>query len=553
MQILRLEKQLAASHKNLLSVSAFIVAFSLSTTGVLAQDYDLVILNGRVMDPETRYDGIANVGVKDGLITTISKEDLQGTHTIDATGHVVTAGFIDQHFHWTRPVGYKLALRDGVTTAMDLEAGADGRFINDWYEMHAGRSQVNYGTASSHEFARAAVLDGHSGGFDAPGAVLSARAGENWADGVLDIDTGNAALEIIDNGLRLGAVGVASTVGYFPGATAREMFEVQRLGGHYGRATFVHTRYTPGTSTTTVNGIQEVLANAAALDVPLSVNHFNNDGWRQVQELISGLQRQGYNIWGEYYPYAAGSTTINAAFVAPEVWIDELGNAYEETLQDPETGDFYDLARYQKDVAENPTKQIILYKMPVEDIPAWVALPGVVMASDAMMVPGGWDQLPWDIDYKDIPNAHPRTAGSHGKSLRLAREHDIPLMHVLATFSYNVAKHLGDTGLKAMQTRGRMQEGMVADIVVLDPASVRDNSDYNVGTLPTTGIPYVVVNGTLVVKDSKVLADVFPGEAIRFPIQEEGRFAPLQDSAWARDNLIMPEASHALFEDIIAD
>ncbi|WP_164662322.1 amidohydrolase family protein [Tropicibacter sp. Alg240-R139] len=536
-----------------LSAATVIGVGLFTASGAIAQDYDLVILNGRVMDPETRYDAIANVGVKDGQIAAITKDDLSGTKTIDASGHLVTAGFIDQHFHWTRPVGYKLALRDGVTTAMDLEAGADGRFINEWYEMHAGRSQVNYGTASSHEFARAAVLDGHSGGFDAPGAVLSARGGKNWADGVVDLETGNEALGIIDQGLRLGAVGVASTVGYFPGATAREMFEVQRLGGSYDRATFVHTRYTPGTSTTTVNGIQEVLANAAALDVPLSVNHFNNDGWRQVQELIIGLQNQGYNIWGEYYPYAAGSTTINAAFVAPEVWIDELGNSYEETLQDPETGEFYHRARYEKDVVEDPTKQIILYKMPVEDIPAWVALPGVVMASDAMMVPGGWDQLPWDIAYEDIPNAHPRTAGSHGKSLRLAREHDIPLMHVLATFSYNVAKHLGDTGLKSMQIRGRMQEGMAADIVVLDPRNVIDNSDYYVGTLPTTGIPYVVVNGAVVVEDSKVRADVFPGEAIRFPVQEEGRFVPLDESVWARDNLNMPEASHEMFEDITAD
>jgi len=102
-----------------------------------------------------------------------------------------------------------------------------------------------------------------------------------------------------------------------------------------------------------------------------------------------------------------------------------------------------------------------------------------------------------------------------------------------------------------MQVRGRIQEGMVADIVVLDPKGVHDNSDYNVGTLPTTGVPYVVGNGTVVVEDSKVLADVFPGEAIRFPVQEEGRFVPLDKNAWARDNLNMPEAAHKLYENIM--
>lgn len=513
-----------------------------------AQDYDLVILGGRVMDPETLYDTTANVGVKDGRIVVITKDVISGVETIDAAGHVVTAGFIDQHFHWTRPVGYKLALRDGVTTAMDLEAGANGLRIDEWYAMHDGRAQLNYGTASSHEFARANVLDGYTDGLDAPGSIIEGRSGRNWADGVLDLDTGNRMLEIIDEGLRQGALGVASTVGYFPGATARELYEVQKVGARFGRPAFVHTRYTPGTATTTVNGIQEILLNAVALDAPVSVSHYNNLGWRLVQELLVKLRAQGHNVWGEYYPYAAGSTTINAAFIRPEVWIEELGHRYEDTLQDPDTGKFYDRARYEKDVAENPSKQIVLYKMPPSEIAGWVAMPGAVMASDAMPLPGGWDQLPWDIPYDEIPNLHPRTAGAHGASLRIARENDIPLMHLLATFSYNVARHLGDTGLEAMQERGRMQEGMVADIVVLDPETVTDNATYAQGTLATTGIPYVVVNGVTVVRDGEVLPDVFPGQPIRFPIEAESRFEPLSEEVWSTEYLVAPVGFHGLDE-----
>ena len=108
-----------------------------------AQKYDLVINNGPVMDPETRYDGIANVGIKNGRITAITKSKITGKQSIDAKGLVVAAGFIDTHFHWTRPLGYKLALRDGVTTAMDLEAGVYGPLLGDWYNMHEGKSQVN--------------------------------------------------------------------------------------------------------------------------------------------------------------------------------------------------------------------------------------------------------------------------------------------------------------------------------------------------------------------------------------------------------------------------
>ena len=513
----------------------------------LAEDYDLVILGGRVMDPETQYDAVANVGVKDGRIAVITKQKIKGQETIKARGLVVAPGFIDTHFHWPRPVGYKLALRDGITTPMDLEWGAFGPRVGEWYDMHEGRAQANYGTASGHEAARAVVLDGVETALDAPGSGLDARAGKGWAFGVLDLEGGNRLLQILDDGLRQGALGNCSTLGYWPGALAREMFEVQKLAGRYGRFTAVHTRYTPGTSTTEVNGAQEILANAVALDAPAVINHFNNPGWDLVQELLVRLRAEGHNVWGEYYPYAAGSTTINAAFIRPEVWIEKLGNRYEETLQDPLTGEFMDQAKYEAELAADPTKVIVLYKSPPEDIPKWVALPGVVAASDAMpAVPGDWDQLAWDTPYEDLPNTHPRLAGTHGKSLRIARENDIPLMHVLATFSYYPAKYLGATGLEAMQERGRLQKGMVADITIFDPKKVKDNATYLKGTLPTSGIPYVVVNGTLVVKNSKVLPDVYPGQPIRFPVEEKGRFEPVSGEAWSAKYLVPSTGFHAL-------
>lgn len=489
------------------------------------------------MDPETGFDGIANVGIKGDRIAIITDDQISANKTIDATGLVVAPGFIDSHWHWPRPVGYKLALRDGVTTAMDLEAGVMGRRVGEWYDMHDGRSQLNYGTGSGHEFARGYVLDDFTDGFDAPGSVVEGRSGANWALGVLDVDTGNEMLSVIDEGLRQGAVAIASTVGYFPGATAREMFEVQRVGANYGRPTAVHTRYTPGTVTTEANGAQEILTNALALGAPAIINHYNNPGWELVQELLARLRSQGYNVWGEYYPYAAGSTTINAAFIQPENWVETLGNSYEETMQDPETGEFYTYETYQEDLAKDPTKTIVLYKMPPDDIPSWIAMPGVVLASDAMALPGGWDQLPWDTAYEDLPNMHPRTSGSRGKALRIAREEGIPLMQIMETFSYNHAKYLGATGLKSMQERGRMQEGMIADITLFNPDTMTENSDYSEGWRPTTGIPYVIVSGSVVVENERVLADIFPGQAIRFPIETEGRFAPLAEDAWRKEFL----------------
>jgi len=530
--------------KTRILVLALLVVGSVACSTDAQEAYDLVILNGRVMDPETGFDGVRNVGIRDGLIVAITEADIAGRETIDASGNVVAPGFIDTHFHWTRPIGYKLALRDGVTTAMDLEAGVYGLRVDDWYEMHEGRSQLNYGTSSGHEFARTKVTQDlpDEDLLDAPYSVVKGRgAGTAWADDVLDLEKGNRMLSIIDEGLRQGAVGIASTVGYFPGATAREMFEVQRVGARYGRPTAVHLRYTPGTATTEANGAQEVLANAMALGAPGMISHFNNPGWELVQELLVRLRSEGHNVWGEIYPYAAGQTTINAAFVRPENWVEKLGNKYEETMQDPVTGEFYTMETYKKTLAAEPATQIVLYKMSPDAIPDWCRLEGVTYASDAMMMPGGWDDPPgWDTPYEEIPNTHPRLSGTHGTCFRLGREHDIPLMQIIAASSYNPAKYLGETGLEAMQKRGRMQEGMVADITIIDPQAVTDNATYAKGTLPTTGIPYVIVNGTIVVKDSKVLKDVNPGLPIRFPVESDARFEPLSLEEWQEKFLAAP-------------
>ena len=134
------------------------LAACLAASSVAATDYDVVILNGRVMDPETNFDGIRNVGVKDGSIAIITEEKMSGRETIDASGHVVALGFIEGHQHATDPFSRKVNLRDGLTTMMDFEAGA--RDIGKWYSEAEGKTQNNYGTVMCAAYARLMVLDG---------------------------------------------------------------------------------------------------------------------------------------------------------------------------------------------------------------------------------------------------------------------------------------------------------------------------------------------------------------------------------------------------------
>ena len=510
------------------AVAASIPSMAWAATG--AEDFDLVILNGRVMDPETMYDAVANVGVKDGRIAVITQDKIKGKETIDAKGLVVAPGFIDTHFHNDRPWANKLALRDGRTTVLDLEIGTHGPYMDQWYKSREGKNQVNYGQAVAHEFARAEALDGFTGAQDVRSAVES-RHGKGWCCRRPTLEEGNKILQLLDEGLAAGGLGIGSTLGYMrDGVSPREFFELQRLAGRYGRQTGAHFRYTPGTDTTEANGIQELLANAAALGAPALACHFNNPGYNLVHELLVRMRERDMNVWGEIYPYAAGSTALNAVFLEPEVWVKQLGYKYEDTLQDVATGEWYTQKSREEMLKKDPVRPILVFKMPESAILDWLRLPGVSIVTDGMpMLPD--EDLSWDTSYEDLPNTHPRVSGSYAKSLRLARENNIPLMQIIAMSSYNSAVPLGKMGLKAMQERGRMQEGMVADITIFDPDKVTDNATYEKGTLPSTGIPFVVVNGTIVVKDSKVLKGINPGQPIRYePVKS--RFEPLTLEGW---------------------
>lgn len=226
-------------------------------------------------------------------------------------------------------------------------------------------------------------------------------------------------------------------------------------------------------------------------------------------------------------------TTLNAVFLDKEIWVDKLGNRYEDTLQDPVTGKFMTNEDRNEMLKTNPTYPIILYKMPETACVEWLKLPGVAIATDSVPLfqeVGGSIDL--DTPLEELPNNHPRGSGSYAKSLRLSREHNIPLMQVVSMTAYNTAKRLGMCGLKAMQERGRMQVGCVADITIFNPDTIQDNATYAQGNLPSSGIPYVIVNGTVVVKDSEFQRNVYPGQPIRYEPNQDGKFEPLSLQHW---------------------
>lgn len=500
-----------------------------------ADTYDIVIKNGRVMDPETLFDSVANVGVKDGRIAVITKADISGEESIDATGLVVAPGFIDGHQHCIEPYAYRLMLRDGRTTIMDLEIGAPGPMVDAFYKSREGNCPLNFGVSVGHEFARAEVLDGFTDWkYNYTPDALRSRVKQGWSATRPDIEQGNRILAHVDEGLRLGGLGIGSTVGYMrEGVSSREIFELQKLAGRYGRFINMHFRLTPGDDVQEVMGIQEMLANAAALGSPAIAAHFNNPGYNLVHELLVRMRSKGYNVWGEIYPYNAGSTALNAVFLEPEVWVEALGNRYEDTIQDVETGKFFTQEWREELLKTEPTRQVIVFKCPEEWVANWIRMKGVAIGSDGMPLTPD-DGLEWDTPYEDLPNTHPRFSGSFAKALRIARENDIPLMQAVSMTSYNYARPLGEMGLKAMQERGRLQKGMVADITIFDPETVTDTATFANGVSPSTGILHVIVNGIVVMRDEEPIKRFDAGQPIRFEVESKGRLEPLDEDEWVK-------------------
>lgn len=516
------------------TLSLLLVVVSFLIPGVIsAKEYDLVILNGRVMDPESQLDAVRNVGVKDGKIAAITEQKISGKETIDASGHVVAPGFIDGHVHTVDiPLGQKALLRDGVTTSLDLEVGALP--VDRWYADLEGKSQTNYGATVSFTSARTATFD--------PNYLENSKS----AALVFDIYTGvkitgdtfsriptddevDNILNLVDEGFKQGALGVGPPVGYLvEGVTSQEMIGVQKLAGKYGRFSHVHTRFSsqePPTSA--LLAFQEVIASAGQFGGGLIIAHFTAQSLGLTEaalEYVDELRASGVPVVLEIYPYnfGAAGTGVGADYLKPANYQKNMGRTYSDIINTA-TGERLTKETYESLVKSNPFTPVMFYNAKEEDMEKGLAHPDVLVGCDCFPFAdaNGKFVSDWDTPW-EAANTHPRTVGAHGKVLRLTREKNLmPLMTAISKMSYQYADFLANNGVPQMANKGRIKKGADADITIFDPDTVRDNSTLDKGknALPTTGIPWVVVNGTVVVKDSRVLKGVYPGKPIRAPIQ----------------------------------
>jgi N-acyl-D-glutamate deacylase len=195
--------------------------------------FDVVINNGRVMDPETGLDACRNVGIKDGKIAAVTDQPISGIDTIDATGHVVAPGFIDGHCHGANDAfAVKCGIRDGKTTQLDLELGAWP--VDGWYDRWEGRAQSNYGASVGHLGIRDDVFSGIA--YRTGNMFLEAWKSKNqWSVHQASPVQLDQILGKVEQGLKQGALGVGTPAGYATtGLTSYELNQVWRLAGEQG-------------------------------------------------------------------------------------------------------------------------------------------------------------------------------------------------------------------------------------------------------------------------------------------------------------------------------
>jgi len=469
-----------------------LLALGFFASCAMAQDFDLVLRDGRVMDPESGLDAVRNVGIRDGVIRAISTQPLNAATVVDARGLVIAPGFIDLHQHAHLPEDYRLKAQDGVTTVAELEVGTAD--VDAWYAAREGRATINYAVSVGHIPSRMAVMG------DAPGFLPGAASGA--ATRVATDEETARIIELIEKGLDRGAVAVGFGLQYTPTATQREMVEVFRVAAKYQAPCHLHMRAKgPSGPQNVYSAVLEIIAASTLTGAGAHICHVQSTAVRltpRVMELISDAHARRVDITVECYPYTAGMTDIKSAIFDPG-WRENSEIDYGD-LQWPSTGERLTAESFER--YRKTGGLVIIHSNPEEVIRDIVAHPLTMIASDGL-------------------RGHPRHAGTSARVLgHYARElKAISLMQAIDKLALMPAKRLQNR-VPALRQKGRVRVGADADLVLFNPDTVIDRATYTQPDLASAGIPHVLVGGVFVVRDGVFQADAKPGRAVRAPVRE---------------------------------
>jgi len=501
-----------------------------------AQQYDVVIKNGKIIDGTGNSWYYGDIAIKNGRIVKTGKlDDISAKKTIDATGLIVAPGFIDVHTHIEgdeikNPTADNF-IYDGVTTVVTGNCGASRVNIAQYLQMlDSLKTSVNVATLIGHNDVRRAVM------------------------GASNRDPNEAELkkmeDLVEQGMKAGAVGLSTGLIYIPGTYSKtpEIVRLAKVASRYNGLYASHMR-NEGDSVT--QAIQEAINIGRQANLPVEISHFKVSGqqnWGRSKEtvaLIEMARKEGIEVTIDQYPYTASSTSLST--MIPDEILADGGDSVRARLSRPEVKKYvidymlkklkqrklnhysYAVVAYYrfdttlngksieeinrmkgrkhraKEEAEtviemmlNGGAGMVFHGMSEDDVKYIMKYPFNMFASDASI----------RIYGQGAP--HPRGYGTNARVLsRYVREFKVlSLEEAIRRMTSLPAQKF------RLADRGLLREGMAADIVVFDEKSVKDLSSFQKPHQYSTGFKFVVVNGQVVV-DNAMHNGTRSGKALR--------------------------------------
>jgi len=488
------------------------------TSSELGKTYDVVIANGRVVNPETKLDreGL-NVAIQDGKIALVTDQKLKGKRVIDAKGLVVAPGFIDNLSYDPNPIGVWNKIADGVTSNIAMHGGTASP--EKWYPYYErNRTPLHFGASFFYTQARNQFkLSRYDTAKPAQTQTLVEQA---------------------ERALNNGVLGISFSLEYVPGVNDKEILPLMKLAQEYNVPVYFHARYSdmeePGTN---IDALNELIGYARASGAAVHIDHINSTGgtfsMKQSLKMVSDAIEEGLDITSCIYPYDYWGTYLNSARF-DEGWQERFRISYGD-LQIAGTNERLTKETFRKYQKEG--KLAVAYAIPKQDVIDSLKAPFVMIGSDAILEPGF--------------NNHPRASGTFARTVGLyVREQQvISLSDAIAKMSLLPAQRL-EKQAPALKKKGRIAKGMDADIVVFYYDKISDRSTVAKPELVSAGIEYVLVNGQVALDEKGLHKDIRVGQPIKSEFVRVKAGGP--SLAWGESTMTLLEYRGANYVDLDA-
>ena len=505
-------------------------------------DFDLVLEGGTVIDGTGSAGMRADVGVHGGRIVEVGDLSARSAvERVDVTGHVVAPGFIDAHTH-SRGAIFDIPTADnfilqGVTTLVEGNDGSSPLDIGYWYDSLTAHG----GTAPNF-----AMFVGH-------GSIRTEVLGR--ADRAPSADELARMRDLVEEAMADGALGLSTGLFYLPGsfATTEEAIELARVAGAHGGIYISHMR---NEGDRVFESIEETIRIGREAGIPVQMTHHKIGAWRNFGRapesiaMMAEARAEGVDITFDQYPYTASSTSLST--IIPR-WAQE-GDRLPERLADPATRTriVADMVEWvEMRFASDPSKiQLVSCSFDEEvegafpsdmagitlaDILTARGSGGEVATADLILEidqAGGCGAIFHSFDEGDVQTLMQSEfgmIGSDGSLVHFGRASPHPRGY--GTFPRVLGHYARDLGVISVEEavrrmtsapadrlgfaeRGRIEPGMIADLVVFDPATVIDRATFDDPHQYPVGIPHVFVAGEAVVSEGDVTG-ARPGVVLR--------------------------------------